>query len=475
MKERVKTSAILLLLVNMIMLTCRLWLGAGFWQDDIRELIMKLPFAHSFADEAYSMPREMLSTPRKILINDGSLWIAYYNTDAVFYPIEARTRQIIEGFLRGETHESRKITAKEWQKALEAVSVYVEYPIAYTTDMLCSVMGIESAAAPKDVASIRDFVIIPSREDSGVFILVRDAYDEENAYIYRFDKDEYSFPQEDMAIYTENNSGYYEPAFSTGVEPEGAKLDPMVLFSDSRPETAVIQPVNPLETQENKLKVLDGFFYNVNTAGSYDDKDGVIVYIENYSNARIYPNGLFEYKSVSEGKGVKIADSYDSYYETINAAIRFAENLWSAVSDEPLSVLVTSDLTGDNSETIHLTLDYYYEGRPVAISLAEGSRFNQLNHGIEMDISQGQIVEYRQLFRKYHSEESSPLEQDFISALDSFANTFAPRSGAVIKDIYIGYMDRGEAGSLKACWLAETEGEDITYSYEPKEREVLDE
>lgn len=469
MKERIKTTAIVLLFVNLISLTFNLWLDNGLWREDINEMITNLPALSRFFDRSYSIPGERLSYPRKILINDGSLWIAYYNTDAVFSAIEARTRRFIEDFLKGEAAESREMTVDEWQKSLESVSIYVEYPIAYTTKMLCAVMGVSDKNAPREIDVIKDFVILPSSEESGILLAVRDAYDNDKVFAYRFDKEKHTLPASDMAIYTENNSGYYEPAFSTALEPEGVEIDPMVLFSDSRPEDAVLTPENPIEDSEKSLKVLDSFFNNVNTAGSYSDGEGGIVYVENYSDVHIYSHGLFEYKSVSKDKGVEIAGKYDSYYETVNAAIHFAENLWGAVSDEPLSVLITSDLTESDGDNIHITMDYYFNGRPVAISLAGSGSIEQLNHGIEMDIHDGMIVAYRQLFRRYVPKEKVTLGEDFISALDSFVNTFAPRKGTVIKDIYIGYTDRGSFGDIRTCWLAEIKGDDVTYSYQSKE------
>ncbi len=466
MKERVKTTAIVLLFVNLAALTCRLWFSGGLWANGLHETLFSLPVLRAFSGDEVSLPKERLSTPRKILINDGSLWIAYYNSDPVFSPLEARTRQIIEGFLRGEAAESRRITLDEWQRSLESVSVYVEYSIPYSIDMLCAVMGIDSKHAPKDIASVRDFIIIPSGNESGVFIIARDASDDDKAFIYRFGKESYSFPREDMAIYTENNSGYYEPAFSTGVEPEGVELDPMVLFSDSRPQAAVLSPVNPLDSPSSRDGVLSAFFNNINTAGSYDDNNGVITYVENYADVSITPGGLLEYKAVSDDKGVRLARGYASYYETVNAAISFAEDLWSNVSREPLPMLVTGGLTESDPRRIHLTLDYYYDGRPVAVSLSETDRSEQLNHGIEMDIVDGRIVSYRQFFRRYEAVDSRPLGGEFVGALDYFVNTFSRRSGTVINDIYIGYMDRGSGGELNACWLAAVEGDDVTYAKE---------
>ncbi len=470
-KERIKTSVIVLLIVNLIALTCRLWFGNGLLRDEIADFARGLPLAERFfPDEKISIPREMLSRPRKILVNDGALWIACYNTDVAFTPIENRTRQIIEAFLRGDAADSKAVTFRDWQAALENMSIYVELPIAYTPEMLCSVMGVDGGRHPTEFSAIRDFVILPSTEETGVFILVRDAYDNDNAYIYQFPKDSFSLPAGDLAIYTENSSGYYEPAFSTGVEPEGVSLDPMVLFFDSRPSTAALIPSNPLEIPENSRSIVSAFFNNADTAGRYGE-EGTRVYVENYGDAVIYPVGLFEYRAVDDSKGVKIAETYSSYYETVNSAISFAESLWGMVSDRPLSALVSSDLT-QAADRIHITMDYYQGGRPVAVSL-DGD-FEHLSHGIEMDIVSGRIVSYRQLFRNYSYGETSALSGDFVGALDHFVNEFAVRADPVISDIYIGYMDQGGSESLRAGWLAKLRGDDDTYAYSGEEPEAAD-
>lgn len=464
-KERVKTAAIILLFINLIMLTCRFWFGGGLLREEISDFARGLPLADRlFPEDEISIPREMLSRPRRILINDGSLWIAYYNTDVAFSPIENRTSQIIQAFLRGETVGSKPVTFREWQAALENVSIYVELPIAYTMGMLCSVMGIDVEGAPSNISAIRDFVILPSTEETGVFLLARDAYDRDNAWIYQLPIESFSLPASDLAIYTENNTDYYEPAFSTGVEPEGVALDPMVLFFDSRPETVDLVPGNPIVTSEAQYRAVSGFFNNVETAGRYED-GGVSVYVENYGDVRIYPDGLFEYRAVEEDKGVKITESYSSYYETVNSAISFAEELWNRISDSPLSVLVSSDLTQESDDRIHLTMDYYQDGRPVAVRLDGGGGAEPLNHGIEMDIVDGRIVSYRQLFRSYTAVGISVLGGDFVDALDYFVKDFAGRTDPVITDIYIGYMDDGGRDSLSACWLAELAGEEPVYDY----------
>ncbi len=470
-KERVKTSAIILLLVNLVVLTVRLWFGGGLMREEILSFAGKLPVIGSLLDnDEISIPMESLSKPRRILINDGSLWIAYYNTDVAFSPIENRTRQIIEGFLEGKAIAEKPVTVRDWQAALENVSIYVEFPIAYSPQMLCSVMGVGSGAVPVDISAIRDFIILPSTEETGVFLFVRDANNNDNAHIYQFEKADFSFPASDLVIYTQNNSDYYEPAFSTGVEPEGVSLDPMVLFFDSLPTTYRLRAVNPLAQYDNSQKILSRFFNNVSTAGRYDDVNGAQIFVENYGDARIYPNGLFEYKAVENDKGIKIAESYDSYYETVNSAISFSEELWGLVSSEPLSALVSSDLSQDGADDLLLTMDYYQGGRPVAVRLGESDNTRALNHGIEMHIVDGRIVSYRQLFRDYEEFGLSELSDDFVSALDHFVKEFSDRPDTVISDIYIGYMDDNSEEALSACWLAKVSGDDAAYSFsKPKE------
>ena len=97
LKERIKSSAIIILIFNLLFLTCQLWFinSTGSLGDDILKYVRDIPFVERFfpIEPKYSISKENLAKPRKFLINDGSLWMVYYNTDIGFSPIEQRTKK----------------------------------------------------------------------------------------------------------------------------------------------------------------------------------------------------------------------------------------------------------------------------------------------------------------------------------------------------------------------------------------------
>ena len=103
LRERIKTSVVFILIINLVFLTFYMWF---FRQtnpigDEIMRYIRDIPVVEKIfpTKPRYSIAKENLSKPRKFLINDGSLWMAYYNTDIGFTPIDNRTSKIIAGFL----------------------------------------------------------------------------------------------------------------------------------------------------------------------------------------------------------------------------------------------------------------------------------------------------------------------------------------------------------------------------------------
>ena len=113
LKERLKSSAIFLLIVNLLFITFEIWFvhNSTALSENMLNYIRSVPAIRFFFPEepAYSFPKENLARPRKFLINDGSLWMAYYNTDIGFSPIEERTREIIKGFLDGDIINVKKV------------------------------------------------------------------------------------------------------------------------------------------------------------------------------------------------------------------------------------------------------------------------------------------------------------------------------------------------------------------------------
>lgn len=470
-KERIKSSVIILLIINIVFLTSELWFvyGSRHIGEEIIKYVKALPVVSSFfpSETPYSIPKENLSKPRKFLINDGSLWMAYYNTDIGYSPIEERIRAIVKGFLKGDIVASREIDYETWQAGLETYSIYVEYPISYSMELFCKVMDVDPQTSPKDISSLRDFIVIPSINESDVCVLVRDYSDNSKIFAYILNSS-YQFPSSDLSVYANSGDGYYEPAFSTGLILESKNnisLYPMVLFSDSQPESSILSP-SPLINKESQASILENFSINSATK-PYTNSDGTKNYIENYANAKIYTDSVFEYLSINNEKGIILDESGDAY-AVLNSAIDFAEKVWKCVSNEPLNVLLTSDLSDyDSQKPFKFEFDYYCNGRPVKLSLKEGNGHSELNSAIEITVHNGMLVSYRQNMREYKEIAKEPLSAPFISALDYFVKVIDEEDikDAQIKDIYIGYLDNGASDLIEANWLCKVDNKNKIFNY----------
>ena len=461
-KERIKSAAIFILIFNLLFLTSQLWFvnSGSTVSEEFEKYLRSFPFVEKFfpIETEYSISKENLSKPRKFLINDGSLWMAYYNTDIGFSPIDQRTRKIIKGFLQGDITASKEIDSETWESGLESLSIYVEYPVSFSTEMLCRIMGVSTKNVPTEIKSLKELVILPSSEESDVGILVRDSKNPENSYAYVL-QNSYTLPASDLSVYT-SNDGYYEPVFSTGLELDeesNVSLSPLVLFSDSEPATEVLLPHN-LINDKSRGKLLENFSLNSAGINSYEDADGATKYIANYSQAIIYPDSTFEYSAVTANRGILLDESGDSY-NVLNAAIDLAEKTWDCVSDEPLSILVSSDLSTYNSDEEYVfKFDYYRNGRPVEINLPAQYGHKKMDCAIEMTVKGGRLISYRQYIRSYETVAQTTISDNFISALDNFVNMLSDSENPVlIEDIYIGYLDTGLDEALNAGWIASTD------------------
>ena len=49
-----------------------------------------------------SVPKENLSKPRKIVVNDGELWVPYYNSDEAFDKLNENTSIVLKALFEGK-------------------------------------------------------------------------------------------------------------------------------------------------------------------------------------------------------------------------------------------------------------------------------------------------------------------------------------------------------------------------------------
>lgn len=465
-KERVKTSIIIVLLLNLVFLTYQMWFKSGMLGLDWPYIsFSELPLVRMFArDNSVSVPKENLSKPRKIVINDGSLWVPYYNTDDAFNNLDERTSEIIRGLLSGKRKSEREIAYEKWLDYLASPSVYVEYPIAVAPKMLSMVLNSSYERMPADISIIKDAIIIPAGE-KGVNVAIRDANTNKAREFYIEDEN-LAFPVEVLAMYAEKyqGDGYYEFAFNTllsdGMGTGNVTVDDLVLFSDNESTYHDIMAKNPLINNSYE-GILKSFSFNPKPLRHYSDDYGAENYVENYATLRIFSDGYIEYSAVDADKGIDLGKDEDNQYEILNAAIDFAEKVWKGVSDEPLSVLVSGVEETENGNKF--IFDYYYGGREVVIGNEKDGR-DPLYHGIEIVTEGARIVSYRQYLRSYEESVSQTTQENFIPALDYFVGLFNETPDSTITDLYPGYYDSGENNAvLKTVWLCEINYGDERY------------
>ncbi len=463
-KERVKTSIIIILILNLCVLTYHMWFKSGILGSDWPQFSFgDLPFVRMFSgDDSVSVPKENLSKARKAVINDGGFWYPYYNTDEGFDTLNEKTTDILKSLLAGKANEEKNISYEQWLGYLTSPSVYVEYPIEVTPQMLAMVLN-SSYEKIDNISLLKDVIIIP-RGNDGVSVAVRDIRTNAAKEFY-IENEDLSFPVEVLLMYTERypRDGYYEFAFSalmgqTELGDGNVKVGDLVLFSDNDSAYGDIYASNPLSDYEYE-KLLKSFSFSPNPLRHYPDDYGAENYVENFATVRIFPDGYIEYNAVQPEKGVDLGHNGINQYEDINSVIDFAEKVWKSVSDQPLNVLVSDiEKTQYGSK---ITFDYYYSGREIAIGIGGEGR-ERVSHAIEVETYQGKIISYRQYLRNYTRAESVTLQENFNLALDYFVELFESFGDCTITDLYLGYFDDGRSqGVLKTTWLGE-----INHSHE---------
>lgn len=465
-KERVKTSIIIILLINLVFLTYQSWFESGILGSEWPDVAFSdLPFVRLFTTESYtSVPKENLSKPRKIVVNDGELWVPYYNTDEAFDNLNENTRLILESLLSGKIKEEKEISYEEWLEYLSKPSVYVEYPIAVTPKMLSLVLNTSFEKLHSDIGIIHDAIIIPHGEET-VYVAVRDA-NTNKARQFLIEDGEISFPEAVLAMYTNKyrRDGYYEFAFSTllgeGLGEGNVKVSDLVLFSDNESTYGDINAVNPMDGK-NHEEILKSFSFNPKPLRHYSDDYGGENYVENYATVTVFADGYIEYSAVNPEKGIDLGQYEDNEYELLNSAIDFAEKVWASVSDEPLNVLVSGIEEAENGNKF--IFDYYYGGREIAVR-AEIEGREPLYHAIEIVTEGSRIISYRQFLRSYKEAGTLTRQENFMVALDYFVGQFTERENCVIADLYPGYYDSNSGEHiLKTTWLCEINNSEETY------------
>lgn len=487
MKFRKTKSLILLcLIISSVFLSFYVWLGEELWPTGYNFFIMlrnnSVISALFPQKEVYSMPKENLSKPQRIVITNGAERTMYYNSDDSFDSLHDIVRGALTHALANKEAIKNQTVAEasEWYNILrndevfDSRSIFIEYSLAYTPNLFAHVTGIQNTWIEEEVSSLKQFIIVPTGSQKNEFLLYVKDFEQETVHKYLVEGGQQTSVYNAADDYTKTSETAFNYAFElnfsvdrqgTGIG-EGVSqkvfLDPMIMFSYDKTQTSVIQSSNPLADDAFvKDRMLSVFHYNYGAPRHYTDPLGIEYYVENYSLLKIHPNGLVEYTADRVDMGIALSDKPASLYESLNSAIEFAERFWQSVMpDMPFNVLVTSDLLEDDSDVYRFTLDYYYDGNPVTVELM-GAGFEPMNHAIEIYVSGGRIIKYRHFISKYETvEETTNLS--ILEALDlvyeSISQTLEgeeePAGNILVADIFLSYVERGVPSAKTSLWCA---------------------
>ena len=431
-----------------------------------------------FDKDVYSMPKENLSKPQKIVVTNGERRSVFYNGNSDFNSLHDIIKPFFaETFSREETvTNSQKVTEEEWfnvlrnDELLDTRSFYINYSLSYSTSLFAHMIGIRNSWISRDITAVKEFVAAPLSGNEMLLYIRDSATNEIYKYFITYGAaedflkavEDYTKDSDMPAPFSfELNLNKKTDGIGEGVV-QKVFLNAMITVSTGSAQSAVVESENPLVGGNGTEAISACFKTKKGSTRRYTDSSGALYFVENYSVLKIYPEGLIEYKADNESMGIEITDDL-SLYESLNRAIEFSEKVWSAAApDEPFNVLVTSDLLESENGEYHFTLDYYYEGVPVTVKVSSDN-FADMNHAVEIDVKDGKIVNYRHFIRKYKKTDKTVTNPSSIEALDSIYKKYASaKEETQISDIYLSYIEKGDISEKSPVWCAKLQGTDKT-------------
>lgn len=464
-KERIKSCLLVFLIVSSIVLTLNMWFGRKLWSDGYNFFSNITNFFDS-QNKVYYLSKENISYPQKIIITNNEKRNLYTHTSTKYNKIVPTVMDVFKTSIA--EYEFVKTDIAEWNNALHGKCAYVSYPVVYDASLLWGILDI--APISEGAINVKDFIInISEKGDESISIYIKDHSTNE---IYKTNL-AYGFKNiseiiQNYALDSINLLPYsFELNFDKPSQEKVTQkitLEPTVILPLESLVLPVIETINFAEDIYNNhdlsAKILSSFNYNTTNSRKYLDANNTAVFVENYSTIKVHENGLLEYKALDNTKGISLADSNSAtQHDIFIACIEFVNNLWdNTFPDQELSINLTSDIAA-NGKSFYITMDYYVEGYQLISRIDTNNIHNELKHGIEITVTEGKIVEYRQLFNTFNITDKGFANGSSIDAIDRMFADNIIESGT-ISELNTAYERNGNL--WYPTWYARTtNGENI--------------
>lgn len=484
-KEKIKTCVLLVLICSAMALAANVWFGSGIWPrgyDFFATLPNRTFFAEIFKKEQpYQSPMENLAKPQKLVITNGGMRGVYYNSDASygkyyeavseFFTTVLADESLV--FLRAEVDETEWYGVLRNDELLDTKSIYISYSTAFSPRLFAEVTGVERTWLETAGVTLREFILTPIEEEGqDVLLYVRSASDG------KIMKYHINYPRK-MSLYNKisemTDNANYSFAFELNLHDsqvgigggvsQKVVMDPLLLISARDSQSVGITGENPITNEADMEALLSVFGYRKRGVNRHTGTDGKEHFVENYGSLSVGQDGMVEYYAVDESKGVNILPAEGgtaSLYDALNGAVSFAANVWqSLVPDKPFEALISSDLVETENGEYTFTLDYYFEGTPIALKKPG------MDHGVEIHVKNGRIIEYRHLLRRFSGTGTAAENVPMLQAIDGMYALLGEEDTQIrIEDLFLSYVEDTAPGEKYPVWCAGVEGREDPVIYE---------
>lgn len=462
MKERIKSVALVVLIImnfilgSNVLSTKKLWSddGYNFFSDTVNNSAGKWIRSikkHFSGNRLHSETH--LELPEIIIINTGyqTSRLALNRSDEEF----TQFSQLLGGFLTAAFSGGKfnAVQAEDFYSALTAKSVYMRYPVDYDSSLFAYLLGVTADDSVRAFAQLRDIVV---SADGSVYVK-----DTAGGGFYRCATElaTYELNAAIDAHSTEDseNASVINYAFDLGFDKsfgnQKTVLSPFIPIYSNELQVATIHSQNPFSATDSILNepfinnLLRLFNMRQNVLRRHTEVDGTVVFVENNSILKISPNGIIDY-SAKENGVLLSKNAYTAQFDAVSAIAGFVDNVNDAVGASAMMQL-SSRLTGAelSSAAFTVTLDYLANGLPVRITDAAAK------NAVTVSISNGRITGYHHIMRSYTVTSALSTVPAYITALDEAIARYQNQLNEIeISSMEIVYRDSCTDGEKVPVW-----------------------
>ena len=464
-KETLKTIVLVFLVLSSIVLTVNNWFSEKLWPDGYNFFSnLTNYFSDDEIQKSYFLSKENVSNPTSIIVNNIESRGVYTHTSDDYNDMVGPVKEILKSGLSEKN--SSPASPDLWKEALKYKSIYLSYPVSYGIKTFSAVM--DTPVTVMENGSVQEFVIVSGDPITGKpRLLIKNSTD--NTYIDVAISVDVTKIDGLIEKYAKNSVGEYPYSFELNFDKteDGMKqkvvIEPQVTLAINPVSANTVSETNYFEdiafTPSLYNKFLKAFDFNTSNIRKNVNIDDSIVFAENYGSIKMYPDGLLEYKSLDDTKGIVIGNSTQFYTNFIDC-IEFINNVWdTACHDKNMNINISSAKITDNDNSFILTINYFADGMEVVTTLDKTDSHDKMDSAIEVEVKNSKIVSYKQIVKGYEANDDEVQCISVIEALDVLMANENVKS-ETISDLYLAYYP-DENGLCTPCWVARTAGNEI--------------